>query len=310
MASYRYSQFTFLLIFSTILFPFFNLLIYILGGADYNAITNIEIRDGSVKTINSTLKTIAKNKTKEHQHLILSISNSHCANLFHDSKNIAAVNLVFSGLDFNSYHKRIDNLDAINLFDAVVVCVDPFYKSAGHIDNKFPVSILSNINLPIFVAVHLLSEVTQIRHLLDLSIFRSRLDYIHKKILGYKEVSFTKRSTYNRWVNGTIRSFKNMLLRYDINDINPYDEYVRIIKKYNSCHFLVSSPLHKQYLIKAIDNNEDLFVDNIVDLELRKFIVDDYKYYKDADHLNPLGMRKYSLLYEKAILNRIQNTCQ
>lgn len=245
-----------------------------------------------IDKLDQRLFTLANNQKYNDKPLVLSIGTSHCRSLLYNSHKYDSVNLTFEGTTFFASKKVLENIESLHMFDAIILCVEPleYLLNTSH-DN------LPNVTYNPTKFNRIYSSLQNFR-VIDAGLyFRDIIIKLHQaSLIALKEnqtlqdfdLVITKRIALHRSI------IISQLPQIEKNNFHAVTK--EYLQQKSKCVFLLNVPLHEKYLQKIPElsiKHHGTQVETINIPENYIFFTEQ-QWYKDGDHLNPVGMNLFS----------------
>jgi hypothetical protein len=257
------------------------------------------------KSLNLFLEKYGRKEYSKNSLNIAVFSNSHCEFLFDSSAQVNAINITLYGFDFNMLDNRLKALSSLRHFDAVIFCKDP---------GDF---MLRTIKEPVF---RVRSNRVRDTYGIVKSIFLGNIPFTrnyHKFILDRSQ----------KYINSNLISYnlflKSIDARYALHQhwmsLSELDStiirggFYSILRsnllEHNPCVIAIDSPLHSKYKSKIIvhDFQKNTYGGYYIKPDFA--LIEDFKSYRDGDHLNINHFNEFSALLEPKVIKVLKHKC-
>mgnify|MGYP007101538752 CR=1 FL=1 len=283
----------------------------------------------SLLDIDLILRTLSSSQLDTSKPSLLVIGNSHCANLMTQSERFNTVNLILPGTGYFAIMNQDVSLASIRQFDAVLICkepVSPVVKlKSRNLTAQISFSPLSFIHTPsrqndadpgpltsldrYGFSRSLTTLISLGIHYLQSSVKRPISNDADMKISVYSQL-------WKQW-NGMVGHAKQIELKDSFHDI------VDRLQQQTDCLVVFNSAIHPVYEQEFSLAYESLGLQSRVDDEREnssslvmirpapKGILQDFRNFADADHLNQKGLGLVSRHIEKELFSeRLNDHCR
>jgi uncharacterized membrane protein YciS (DUF1049 family) len=283
----------------------------------------------SLLDVDIVLRMLSSSQVDKRKPSLLVIGNSHCANLLTKSEHFNTVNLILPGTGFFAILNHDVSLSSIRQFDIVLICklpISPVVKLESRTLRAqisfSPISFNYQFAGPDYADSGLLASLDRYGFSRSLTTLISLgIHYLQSSVeRPISSDADMAKSVYSqlwkRW-NGMVGHTKRIELR------NSFDQIVDKLQLQNDCLVVFNSAIYPAYeqefsraygslgLQSHVDDERGESGSSVMIRPAPKRILQDFRNFADADHLNQRGLELVSQHIEMELSSdRVRDHCQ